>query len=557
MGGVVVSTWVESLEDWSVLQNRLLGLGTPIHICLASRWPENLLKISTQFVGVSYSHINQHRGCFDHFVKSLKTAQTLKADIVGHLLCLDRVNMSPAINNRIPDMTRGGQWNRLVFESFLTPNHFARVARSFRTDRLLGLVAPDLHLESYYHHHFNTHLLMERWIQQCGLGPLSLDFQCPISGHYWIRLEAIQSVLKQYDPATNSPIVFWERLVPLSVRIAGYRVVELSKLEQAPTPEHSSNQGVYSLITRMHRYELIEQMDTAIASVLSQSYQPIEWILSVGNFSESQLSDLQVFINKRVLRGSVRVVHSQTPGVEDNRSILATAGLQQATGDYVSFLDYDDALDRRFCELHVANLKSSQAAVSVSGCLRRLIDAKTGQVLKEDRPYSKGTKLDLVDGNFIPIHCYCLAVKRCNKQDLYFDSELNRVEDYDFLLRLAQTAEFDFTLQHLDLSVYNIRNDASNTVLEFQSQDHCMTQEESWLIAGEKVRRKVDDMDFSVNSEELRALLRSKNSQIYFLQKKLSDGEIPYRIVIKAVLRRFPILLRLITWLKWKFEGRA
>ena len=100
-------------------------------------------------------------------------------------------------------------------------------------------------------------------------------------------------------------------------------------------------QGKISIIVPVYKVE--KELDRCVQSLLKQTYKNLEIIL-VDDGSPDQCPELcenYAEIDKRV-----KVIHKENGGLSDARN----AGLKQATGEYILYVDSDDYIDLDTCE---------------------------------------------------------------------------------------------------------------------------------------------------------------------------------------------------------------
>ncbi len=124
-------------------------------------------------------------------------------------------------------------------------------------------------------------------------------------------------------------------------------------------------------------------------------------------------------------------------GTRLSRSRAANAGLAQARGQWLIFLDDDDF----FFPNHVSRLVGSlascpEARVAYAG-VQTVIAGKLGR-LALDRPFDPN---ELAIGNYIPFHAVLFA-RTLIEEGAAFDEGFDAYEDWDFLLQLAQKTPF-------------------------------------------------------------------------------------------------------------------
>lgn len=105
-------------------------------------------------------------------------------------------------------------------------------------------------------------------------------------------------------------------------------------------------------------YNSRDYLDRSIRSVLNQTYRNLEVIL-VDDGSTDGCSDI---CDKYAQQDSrVKVIHKKNGGLYTSRNV----GMQEATGDYLAFLDGDDWLDENMYEEMLSCLKEQGADLAV------------------------------------------------------------------------------------------------------------------------------------------------------------------------------------------------
>jgi GT2 family glycosyltransferase len=162
----------------------------------------------------------------------------------------------------------------------------------------------------------------------------------------------------------------------------------------------------------------------ALASIAQQDYDHLE-VLVVWHGDASQTPALPATLLGQVLVG---------PG---GRSANLNAGLKQAQGRYVAFLDQDDVWHNHHLALLLTELEANPSLDLVYGDYERVICRHEGahihvqeRIPVETEDFRAGR---LMLGNHIPIHAYLCRTSRA--KHLSFDEALDAYEDWDFLLR--------------------------------------------------------------------------------------------------------------------------
>lgn len=93
----------------------------------------------------------------------------------------------------------------------------------------------------------------------------------------------------------------------------------------------------YSIIVAVYNIE--QYIDKCVASIVGQSYENLEIILVNDGSTDSSLSKCNHWSE---IDGRIKVVNKQNGGLSSARN----AGLIQAKGNYILYVDGDDWLDK-------------------------------------------------------------------------------------------------------------------------------------------------------------------------------------------------------------------
>ena len=91
-------------------------------------------------------------------------------------------------------------------------------------------------------------------------------------------------------------------------------------------------------------YNVEKYIDRCIKSIVNQTYKNLEIILiNDGSLDKSgQICDTWESKDNRI-----KVIHQMNSGV----SVARNTGLENATGEYVTFVDSDDYIEPKYCEI--------------------------------------------------------------------------------------------------------------------------------------------------------------------------------------------------------------
>jgi len=175
-------------------------------------------------------------------------------------------------------------------------------------------------------------------------------------------------------------------------------------------------------------------LQEALRSLAVQEYFPLEVI--VVNDGGQDVADLvasftESFAYLKYLR------HETSRG----RAAAANTGLSAVEGDYFAFLDDDDLLLPSSLKILFEVAESNPSAPLVYGISRAIREEENQTVLVRfyGRPFSRPR---LYFENYIPLGSF--LVRREAAAGLSFDETLSCLEDWDFLLRIAEKGDFVF-----------------------------------------------------------------------------------------------------------------
>lgn len=226
----------------------------------------------------------------------------------------------------------------------------------------------------------------------------------------------------------------------------------------------------------------------AAASVAAQTCFDWEWIIINDGSTDGTAAYLDSLIDSRI-----RVVHQENAGV----SCARNAGLSLAAGDYITFLDADDALTSNSLELRLNYFDKFPAVTVVDG--RILIkDASLHTTVREREGGMSGPyfpRLIRLDSSvFFNV---AVMVRRSALGTTRFRTGLSHCEDLLFLLEAANQQDWVYGAVEEPVYLYRTGVASAMSNLEglargyLQLYERCQHLEEATLDDREYLYRRI------------------------------------------------------------------
>ncbi|MEJ2684270.1 MAG: glycosyltransferase [Candidatus Sulfobium sp.] len=191
-------------------------------------------------------------------------------------------------------------------------------------------------------------------------------------------------------------------------------------------------------------------LKVALASISGQTYRPLEVILINDGGCELDPEELKTLL-KDVSLTYIRLEKNR------GRAHAGNAGIENAKGDYIGFLDDDDEFVSDHIESLYEHMKDRRSMICYSDCeiRRTLCNREDGsfEMLSKEPFFSYDFNLPLLlFSNFIPLIC-ALFSREVFEAIGRFDETFELYEDWDLFIRAGTV----FKLEHLAriTAVYN------------------------------------------------------------------------------------------------------
>lgn len=232
-------------------------------------------------------------------------------------------------------------------------------------------------------------------------------------------------------------------------------------------------------------YNYARYLSEAVESVLNQSYKPIEIIVVNNGSTDNSLEVLKAFENR------FRLIDQSNLGQSGARN----SGLNQATGDYIAFLDADDYWHPEKIEKQVKLLSNNTRLVYCG--IERFSTAER-KITSKAKPIFRGNCSEyfltepavsiVLSGESTAIFSRTLINQVGN-----FDGNLNSAAGWDFFRRCSRFSDFDFvpeSLTYYRVHNANMSNSNMNNIADIRKAYAKLFADNQWEVA-EPTQRKI------------------------------------------------------------------
>jgi glycosyltransferase involved in cell wall biosynthesis len=205
-----------------------------------------------------------------------------------------------------------------------------------------------------------------------------------------------------------------------------------------------------SIITATYNSE--KHIQGVIASIASQTYKNIEWVVVDG-----ASKDATVNVIKENYTGELNILSEPDKGIYD----ALNKGLTLATGDIIGFLHSDDFFENETVIERIATQFQLNNCDGVYGDLRYVNVEDTAKIVRywKSNPFHSS----LLKKGWMPAHPALFLKKEVYQKHGNFDTSFKIAADYDFMLRILKDEILKF--HYLPEVITNMRvGGASNTL---------------------------------------------------------------------------------------------
>ena len=199
-----------------------------------------------------------------------------------------------------------------------------------------------------------------------------------------------------------------------------------------------------------------------IESIINQTYKNIEIILVNDGMTPESYEYLKTLRDKRI-----KIIGDKNKGVSYARNL----GIENAAGEYITFIDSDDYIEIDYCKKMLDKIKLEKADCVVCGYNRVYNDNK--EVLNCDAKWKKLnsqeflSKVLTVQSALGFVHMKLLKTNILKKNNINFNISLTHAEDAEFCVRLSKYIN---KIVKINEPLYNYRFNSESAVRKFDKE---------------------------------------------------------------------------------------
>jgi len=202
-----------------------------------------------------------------------------------------------------------------------------------------------------------------------------------------------------------------------------------------------------SLVTIiMPTYNRSRTIDRAMKSILNQTYKNFELIIIDDGSKDNTVEKIKKYDDNRI-----KLIELET---NMGANYARNQGLQKAKGKYITFQDSDDEALKNKISDSIKFLEDNECDIIF--CNVSVFNKNKYKSLIKEQINDKQIFEKLLWGNYISLEA--IFAKKYVFDDIKFDDELTRFQDWDLLLRIAQKYKIKHFNKSLEL-VY-VQNDS-------------------------------------------------------------------------------------------------
>lgn len=271
-------------------------------------------------------------------------------------------------------------------------------------------------------------------------------------------------------------------------------------------------------------YKVEKYLDQCVKSIINQSYKNLE-ILLVNDGSPDRCGEICDDYAK--IDPRVKVIHKKNGGLSSARNM----GLDNATGDFIGFVDSDDWINQNFYELLINTAKKTKSDIVECNFIH-VYDRESKSDRKDTREINTYNNIHSLECHFNSKHFYRCVWNKIYKKHLFDQIRfpVNKLAEdlfvtHELLYLAKKVAHIDYTGYY-----YFIRPDSimgkNNRKLTLDTLEGMMEQHKFICGNAPQLKRYVDKLYMNCLLKSSAFIEKERKSEIKEKYKKLIDSEL-------------------------------
>jgi len=210
------------------------------------------------------------------------------------------------------------------------------------------------------------------------------------------------------------------------------------------------SKGMVTIVTPA--YNASKYISETIESVLNQSYDNWEMLIVNDGSTDNTKEIVESFSDKRI-----KLINQSNQGV----SVARNKALDEAKGEYITFLDADDILPKKSLEVRVKFLEENLDVDLVDG-YAVAVSSDLKDIIREHKPTYRGKlfpQIIKLDGS---VYLTCYYMFRKNKLgNIRFKKGMTHSEDVLFFIMLAYYNDITYGAVKDKIFIYRVGHESA------------------------------------------------------------------------------------------------
>lgn len=284
-------------------------------------------------------------------------------------------------------------------------------------------------------------------------------------------------------------------------------------------------------------YNVEKYLHKCIESILNQTYTDFELILINDGSTDKSLDICKYYSN---IDSRVNVIHKENEGV----SVARNVGISKSKGSWIVFVDSDDWISERYCEILLENAEREQAEMVICGYYRvcnnvieQNNDHRDRVIYKKDEFIKK--VLNVQNGyGFV----HTKIIKKSVIDRITFNKDLKVAEDALFVLQVCENINKIIVIEE---SLYFYRINSQSTVRKYdpmysdnyiKSMTYCEKYlKDKYLDNQEIVKGFYNFVSYHILLIAVNYCFNPKNNKSFFNQVRLLSNVIEDSLLKRSI----------------------